>query len=114
MIHPSDMQGGAFGFVRNGYDRMEIHNLTAAALEGATVYGRDDETIGSIRSLQISTDGRITGAVIDVGGFLGIGVHSVLVPFSGLTVLRETDGSDLRVNIDTTKDKLAAMPRHDA
>jgi hypothetical protein len=41
-----------------------------------------------------------------------MGVHSVLLPFSQLTVLRETNGSDLRVHLDTTKDKLKAMPRH--
>lgn len=118
MSHPTNMprgpdEGGAFGFVRNGYDRTQTHDLTAADVEGAHVYGRDDETIGSVQSLRIGTDGNITDAIIDVGGFLGMGAHSVLLPFSELTVLRQTDGSDLRVHLDTTKDKLKAMPHHD-
>jgi len=104
--------GGAFGFVRDGYDRAETRDLTTADVESATVYGRDDESIGSISSLKVGTDGKITDAVIDVGGFLGMGAHSVLLPFSRLTVLRETDGSDVRVHLDTTKDKLKAMPHH--
>lgn len=104
--------GGAFGFVRDGYDRAEPHDLTTADVDGATVYGRDDETIGTISSLKVGTDGKITGAVIDVGGFLGMGAHSVLRPFDELTVLRETDGSDLRVHMDTTKEQLKAMPHH--
>lgn len=103
---------GAFGFVRNGYDRAETHQLSTADVESATVYGRGDETIGSISELKVGTDGKITYAVIDVGGFLGMGAHSVLIPFSQLTVLRETDGTDVRVHLDMTKDKLKAMPHH--
>ncbi|MDP2121657.1 MAG: PRC-barrel domain-containing protein [Hoeflea sp.] len=111
-IRNNEQEGAAFGFAREGYGRAEIHDLSTADLEDATVYGRGDETIGSIRSLKIDADGRISGAVIDVGGFLGLGAHSVLVPFDGLTVLRETDGSDVRVHLDTTKDKLKAMRHH--
>ncbi len=117
MINPTNptmntVGGGAYGFVRDGYARTEAHDLTTADLEGATVYGRNDETIGSVSALQVGTDGKITNAVIDVGGFLGMGAHSVMLPFSQLTVLRETDGSDVRVHLDTTKDKLKAMPHH--
>lgn len=104
--------GGAFGFVRDGYDRADANSLTTSDVESATVYGRDDESIGSISALKVTTDGKITDAVIDVGGFLGMGAHSVLLPFSQLTVLREKDGTDTRVHLDTTKDKLKAMPNH--
>jgi hypothetical protein len=106
--------GGAFGFVRDGYAQAEAHDLTTADLESATVYGRNDETIGSVSSLKVGHDGQITDAVIDVGGFLGMGAHSVRMPFNELTVLRETHGSDIRVHLDTTKDKLKAMPHHNA
>ena len=104
--------GGAYGFARKGYDRAETHELTTSDLEGATVYGRNDESIGSVSSLRVGADGKITEAVIDVGGFLGMGAHSVLMPFDDLTVLRETDGSDIRVHLETTKEKLKAMPHH--
>lgn len=117
MTHPANTQpaatgGGAYGFVRDGYDRAHMHDLTTSDVENATVYGRDDETIGTISALKVETDGKITNAVIDVGGFLGMGAHSVQLPFSELTVLRETNGSDVRVHLDTTKDKLKAMPHH--
>lgn len=106
--------GGAFAFTRSGYDRADVHDLTTADLEDATIYGRDDETIGSIKSFKVGGDGQITHAVIDVGGFLGMGAHSVALPFRDLTVLRATDGHDLRVHLDTTKEKLKAMPHHTA
>ncbi|MFN3972533.1 MAG: PRC-barrel domain-containing protein [Gemmobacter sp.] len=115
MAHPTSTPhetGGSFGFVRSGYDMTDAHSLTTADVENAYVYGREDETIGSISSLEVGTDGKITDAVIDVGGFLGMGAHSVLVPFSQLSVLRETNGSTVRVHMDTTKEKLKAMPHH--
>ncbi len=104
--------GDTFGFARNGHDPAEARTLSTSDIEGATVYGRDDETIGSVTSLKIGLDGDIDAAAIDVGGFLGLGVHSVLVPFSQLTVLRETSGPGWWVHVDTTKDKLMAMPGH--
>lgn len=105
---------GTYGFAREGYAQARIHDLTTADVESAQVYGRNDETIGSISSLKVGTDGKITDAVIDVGGFLGMGAHSVSIPFGQLSVLRETDGSDVRVHLDTTKEKLKAMPHHKA
>ncbi len=115
MTHSADTprgpgSGGAFGFVRDGYDRAETNDLKTSDLEGATVYGREDESIGRVNSLAVGTDGKISHAVIDVGGFLGMGAHSVQLPFSELTVLRETGGATMRVHLDTTKDKLKAMP----
>lgn len=104
--------GGAFAFTRKGYDHADLHALTTNDLESATVYGRADETIGSISSLTMGDNGKITHAVIEVGGFLGMGTHSVLLPFSDLTVLRAANGAELRVHLDTTKDKLKAMPQH--
>lgn len=115
MTHPTDIPtGGAFGFVRNGYDAAEPSYLTTAEVEHATVYGRNDETIGSISALKVGTDGKITDAIIEVGGFLGMGTHSVSLPFRQLSVLRETGSRRLRVNLDTTRADLEAMPRYRA
>ena len=104
--------GSGHGFSRDGYASAAVHELKSSDLEGAKVYGHDDETVGSVSALKLSTEGRIHAAVIDVGGFLGIGAHSVMVPFDDLTVLRATGGSDVRVHMDTTKEKLKAMPHH--
>lgn len=111
--HHDTSHAGALATAREGYATTETHKLATADVENANVYGRDDETIGSVSALKVGTDGKLTDAVIDVGGFLGMGAHSVLVPFSQLTVLRETNGSDVRVLMDTTKEKLKAMPHHE-
>lgn len=105
--------GGAYGFVRDGYDRANTRDITTAEVENANVYGRNDETIGSISSLKLGTDGKITDAVIDVEGGMGMGGHSVSVPFGQLSILREANGSDLRIHFDTTEEKLKTMSYYD-
>ena len=118
MSYTSSMPTGASGgrdhaIARDGYTKAEVDSLTTDDVERASVYGRDDETIGSISSLKVGRDGKITDAVVDVGGFLGMGAHSVMMPFSDLTILRQTGGSAVRVHLDTTKERLKAMPHHD-
>ncbi len=55
-------------------------------LVGATVYSDkgQDQDIGTINDLIVGSDGKITEAVISVGGFLGIGSKLVGVPYDQL------------------------------
>ncbi len=56
----------------------------ASKLVGATVYNDGGDDVGSIDDLLVSNDGKITNAVISVGGFIGIGSKLVSVPFDQL------------------------------
>lgn len=61
----------------------------------------------------VDTEGKITHVVLDVGGFLGIGAHTVAVPLEALQVFR--DGSnDLRVYLPWTQEQLEGLPEFDA
>lgn len=85
--------------------RLTSAELTPDILEGATIYGLDDEKIGSVDHLHA---GRV---VIDVGGFLGIGAKPVAVAASELDFMRDEDG-DVHAVTAWTKDQLKAMPEH--
>ena len=57
-------------------------------------------------------DGRITHAIIDVGGFLGMGVHTVAVPVSDLAIY--ADSSDnARVYLPWSREQLEALPAYE-
>jgi sporulation protein YlmC with PRC-barrel domain len=56
----------------------------SSKLVGATVYNDRGDSIGTIDDLLVGDDGRVSGAVISVGGFLGLGSKLVEVPFSQL------------------------------
>jgi hypothetical protein len=89
--------------------RLGTDELTPAVLEGATVYGADDDKVGSVDHMHGS--GSRANVVIDVGGFLGIGAKPVSVPISDLDFMRDEDG-DVHAVTSWTKDQLKDMPEH--
>ncbi|NEK16139.1 PRC-barrel domain-containing protein [Rhizobium leguminosarum] len=89
--------------------RLGTDELTPAVLEGATVYGADDDKVGSVDHVHGS--GTSANVVIDVGGFLGIGAKPVSVPISDLDFMRDEDG-DVHAVTSWTKDHLKQMPEH--
>ncbi|RVV96633.1 PRC-barrel domain containing protein [Mesobaculum littorinae] len=98
---------------REGYAASQITELTAEDLDGTTVYGTDDESIGEIGELLLDDEGNIEEIVVNVGGFLGIGEKPIAVGFDQLSVLRSDDGSDVRVYMDATEEQLEAQPRYE-
>ena len=93
---------------RDGYQNIEATDLTAEDMEGAALYGADDDSIGEVEDLIVTTDGQIEQAIVDVGGFLGLGEHRIAIDFDELQVVRSDDGSDLRVYVSATKEQLEA------
>lgn len=100
---------------REGYANAsmeEMEALTAEDLDGAYVYGADDETVGEIGSLVMGDDGKVAQVVINVGGFLGLGEKPVAVTWDELQVMKAADGDDFRIYIDSTKEALEAQPEY--
>lgn len=89
--------------------RLTATELTPAVLEGATVYGADDHKVGKVD--HIHGAGPASKAVIDVGGFLGIGAKPVAVALTDLDFMRDEDG-DVHAVTGWTKDQLKEMPEH--
>jgi ribosomal 30S subunit maturation factor RimM len=89
--------------------RLVETELTPSVLEGATVYGADDHKVGKVD--HVHGVGAATTAIIDVGGFLGVGAKPVAVPLSDLDFMRDEDG-DVHAVTSWTKDQLKEMPEH--
>jgi hypothetical protein len=88
--------------------RLSTNELTPAILEGATIYGADDHKVGKVDHVHGGAGG---SAIIDVGGFLGIGAKPVSVPLSDLQFMRDENG-DVHAVTAWTKDQLKDMPEH--
>jgi hypothetical protein len=72
------------------------------------VYDPSDSKIGSVDDLLVSNEGRISAAVIGVGGFLGIGEKDVVVAFDALKLTQKNNKWYLTMN--ATKDELKSAP----
>ena len=84
--------------------------LTAENLDGARVYDSNDKWVGEISELIVSDSGQITDAIVDVGGFLGIGEKPVALKLSDLQILRQDGSDDVRIYTAMAEDDLKAMP----
>jgi sporulation protein YlmC with PRC-barrel domain len=56
----------------------------SSQIVGSAVYNDRDERIGAVDDLIVGQDGRISEAVLSVGGFLGLGAKLVAVPYDRL------------------------------
>jgi len=99
--------------ILDGYAQVMPDDLTTEELTGARVMGINDEDVGEIGELLVTTDGKLDRAVIDVGGFLGLGERDVAVAMDELTILRADDGDDLRVYISATQEALEQKPEYE-
>ncbi|MGF6781989.1 PRC-barrel domain-containing protein [Paraburkholderia sp. GAS334] len=77
----------------------------ASKLEGATVYNREKDKIGTVDDLVVAPNDSSTYAILSVGGFLGMGKHLVAVPFRDLQIDRRQ-----LILPDATKKSVEALP----
>ena len=71
------------------------------------------DSIGEINDLVVGADGRITHAVLGVGGFLGIGEKNVALPLGQVRLMRQSDGTLIGF-VTSTKAQLQEMPNFTA
>ena len=72
------------------------------------VYDTQDNKIGDVNDILFDKDGRISTAIIGVGGFLGVGEKDVAVPFNSLKVAEKA--GDRYLVINATKEALEKAP----
>lgn len=84
--------------------------MTAENLEGARVYDSNDKWVGEISELVVGADGEITDAIVDVGGFLGIGEKPVALSLSDLQIMQQDGSEEVRIYTAMAEDELKAMP----
>ncbi len=84
--------------------------ITTEDLTGAVVYSSADENVGEVSQLILGDDGTsIKQAVIDVGGFLGLGEKPVALDLDKLNVVMGENGGIERVTVNATREELDAM-----
>ena len=87
-----------------------------APREAHGVLGRDvrspgDEDMGHIVDVIVDRAGMVRAAVIDFGGFLGVGRRRIVVDWNALHFGRVTNKSD-SITLELTKDQVNAAPEY--
>ena len=79
---------------------------------GKEVRTRVEEDVGRIVDLLADRQGRVQAAVIEFGGFLGIGTRKIAVEWSALSF--QSDGKQPAVIVEMTRDQLRIAPEYKA
>ena len=87
-----------------------------APREAHGVLGRDvrsptDEDMGRIVDVIVDRTGTVRAAVIDFGGFLGVGSRKIVVDWNALHFGRVNDKSD-NITLELTKAQVSAAPEY--
>ncbi|GAB6059982.1 PRC-barrel domain-containing protein [Desulfonatronum parangueonense] len=96
---------------QEGYARVSPDLISVDDLQNADVYDSNHENVGNVDQVLITPQGDIEQVVVDVGGFLGIGAHSVAIDIDEVEIHRG-EGDDLRVYVPMTEQELEAMPEY--
>jgi sporulation protein YlmC with PRC-barrel domain len=84
--------------------------LRAEDLMGTTTVGPDGEEVGEVEDLIFDEQEKITGVVIGVGGFLGIGKKEVGLDWDQAALAEDKDAGTKKIMINLTKADLEAAP----
>lgn len=85
-------------------EKLPIYGSVVSAWYKQPVYDPNEKKLGTIADMLFSADGSINAVMLNVGGFLGLGVKHIAVPVSAITITQKNNKSWLTLN--TTKDLL--------
>ena len=83
----------------------------AHGILGRDVRGSANEDMGRIVDVIVDRDGKVRAAVIDFGGFLGVGSRKIVVDWNALHFAGVSNKSD-SITLELTKEQVSAAPEY--
>lgn len=87
-------------------------SINASKVVGVNVVNNANDTVGEISEVLLDNSGKVSGVVVDVGGFLGIGTHPVKLAWNQIKMTNKDGSLQAVVNMD--KNALKEMPEYKA
>ena len=88
-----------------------LNNHEVEGILGRQVLGAADENMGRIVDVIVDHGGRVRAAVIDFGGFLGVGSRKIAVDWSALH-FPPPGQPNAKISLDLTRDQVKAAPEY--
>ena len=88
------------------FDHHEVQGILGKEVRSAA-----DEDMGRIVDVIVDRSGQVRAAVIDFGGFLGVGSRKIVVDWNALHFGRVNDKSD-NITLELTKAQVSAAPEY--
>jgi hypothetical protein len=102
---PAPMPSGTPNFIN-----VKSDDMLSANVVGLAVYNDQNNDIGKIQDIVFDSSKKMTGYIVSVGGFLGMGTHYVAVDPDSVKVTFDASNKVWRATMNATKDQLKAAP----
>src|SRR5712671_6362349 len=88
------------------FDKHEVQGILGKEVRSAA-----DENMGRIVDVIVDRSGQVTAAVIDFGGFLGVGSRKIAVAWDALRFLPDAKKGE-HIALELTRDQLQGAPEY--
>jgi hypothetical protein len=88
-----------------------LNNHEVEGILGREVLSSADENMGRIVDVLVDRGGQMRAAIIDFGGFLGVGSRKIAVDWNALHFLPPGD-SGAKITLELTRDQVKAAPEY--
>jgi sporulation protein YlmC with PRC-barrel domain len=102
---PASMPSGTPNFIK-----VESDNMLSSNVFGLDVYNDQDNDIGKIQDIIFDNSKKMTGYIVSVGGFLGMGTHYVAVDPDAVKVTFDASNKVWRATINASQNQLKTTP----
>ena len=96
----------------NGPNFVNVENtdMLSSNVVGLDIYNGQNNNIGKIQDIAFNASKQMTGYILSVGGFLGMGTHYVAVDPNSVMVQYDANNKTWRATMNATKDQLKSAP----
>jgi sporulation protein YlmC with PRC-barrel domain len=97
---------------KEGPNFIQVRNtdMLSSNVVGLDIYNGQNDKIGKIQDIAFDASKQLTGYILSVGGFLGMGTHYVAVNPSAVMVSYDAQNRVWRATMNASKDQLKSAP----
>lgn len=85
-------------------------DMLSSNVVGLDIYNGQNNNIGKIQDVAFDSSKKITGYILSIGGFLGMGTHYVAVDPGAVAIKYDAGNKVWRATMNATKDQLKSAP----
>ncbi len=90
--------------------KVKTDDMLTSNVVGLDIYNGQNNNIGKIQDVVFDKADKVTGYILSVGGFLGMGTHYVAVDPGAVSITYDANNKTWRASMNATKDQLKSAP----
>jgi sulfite reductase beta subunit-like hemoprotein len=90
--------------------QVQSTDMLSSNVVGLDIHNGQNDNIGKIQDIAFDASKKVTGYILSVGGFLGMGTHYVAVNPDAVVVSYDAQNKVWKATMNATKDQLKSAP----